>query len=110
MVKKVEESGGDFEDIENDYEDLEEPKSSYGGDSIFDIVAGAFEAIPLKLAIFVMLLFLFISSDIFIDWGLSYIPGAVEHRAPTNKGIILQSTFLTLGFILMSILIDKEVF
>ena len=101
----------DFEDIDDDdYENLEgEPEEAEKPDSIFDVISAVVKKIPFKIAIFVFLLFIFVSSDIFIDWGLSYIPGSIEHRLPNTKGKLIQGLFLTLGFIVFSILVNSEV-
>jgi hypothetical protein len=100
----------DFEDIDDDdVEEIGKKKESMSSpDSAFDMIAGLVRSIPIKVALFVFLLFIFISSDLFIDWGLSYIKGAVNHRTPTTKGTLLQGLFLTLGFVIASVLVDYE--
>jgi hypothetical protein len=102
----------DFEEIDDeDFEDIEDVVE--GGktrpDGAFDMIGGLFSKIPWKVAIFVFLLFIFVSSDLFIDWGLERFKGATEHRNATPKGVLIQSIFLTLGMIVVTLLVDINV-
>lgn len=49
-----------------------------------------------KVFIFIIVIFLIISTDVFIDNVLSGIPGAVDADKPTNSGVFIQS--LIMGF------------
>lgn len=106
----------DFEDIsEKDFEDVETAVSGSSKlnllrpDSAFDMMAGLINSIPWKLSIFVFLLFMFVSSDLFIDWILTRFSNSVDHRTPTPKGVLIQGLFLVLCMIMIQLLVDINI-
>ena len=73
--------------------------------SLTDIVSG----VQYKLLIFMFVIFLFVSSDMFIMRLLSRFSGAVDMKTPTNYGTILQGTFIVLACIVIDGLINQKV-
>lgn len=68
-------------------------------------VVDALTKVNYKLAFFVFFIFLFITSDIFVNKVLGHFSGAVEHQEPTLRGATLQGLFMVLLFLLMDLLI-----
>lgn len=62
----------------------------------------------LKLLVILFLLFVFVSSDVFVNNVLSLFGGTVQGRNPTSWGVMLQGIFLVIGFILFSHLIENK--
>ena len=63
-----------------------------------------------KLIIAIMLIFIFISSDIFVENVLSRFSDTIEDMGtPTNKGIIIQSIFMVLGYMTIDLLIQANI-
>lgn len=59
-----------------------------------------------KAALFLFVLFIFISSDVFIDRVLSTSDNKyVEGRQATTSGVVVQGIILSIGYILIDILI-----
>jgi hypothetical protein len=100
--------GDDFEEIEDDFEEIGEKSSSGPVSSLFEVIGDVVKQIPFKIAIFLFLIYIFISSDMFVDWGLSYIPGCTEHRRPSAKGVVVQGVIITIAFIIISMLVNSE--
>lgn len=71
------------------------------GDNGMDMAAAAINAIPYKWLIGVFVMFMIVSSDMFIARVLSRFDGAVLLRYPTNWGTIIQGLFLTLAMLLI---------
>ena len=63
----------------------------------------------IKAAFFLFILFIFICSDVFVDRILSDKNNTyVEGRNVTSKGIVVQGALLSLGYIVITILIENE--
>ncbi len=62
-----------------------------------------------KFLMYMFLIFLFISSDVFIGRILSNFDGAVYMKTPTNWGVILQGIFLVLAMIIADLLIRGKI-
>ena len=73
------------------------------------LVVDAFGKIQFKLLIFIFIMFVFLSSDVFVDRILSNFDGAVELHAVSNYGIMLQGIFMVLGYVVLQILIDQSI-
>jgi len=73
------------------------------GQSLSDMVVGTFEQVDFKMAGCLFLLFVILSSDVFINRILSRFQGAVDYQMPTNWGVILQSSFLVLAYVILII-------
>lgn len=62
-----------------------------------------------KMSMFLFILFIIITSDIFIDKCLRKIPGSVENMTSTNKGTVIQGIFLVIFFIIMDGILSSGV-
>lgn len=58
----------------------------------------------IRSAIFLFIVFLLLSSDVFIDQALSRFNGAVDAGIPTSIGVVIQGIFLVVGYILIDTL------
>lgn len=74
------------------------------------LFADLFLRINWKMAFFLFILFIIITSDIFIDKCLRKIPGSVENMNSTNKGTVIQGVFVVLFFIIMDAVLSSGVF
>ena len=93
----------DFEDF-----DSNNTKSSKKNDDLASAFVGFFTTINYKILFFIFVIFLFISSDVFIDKALSRIDGAVEYKTPTTKGTFIQGFFLVFLYMIIDITIKME--
>jgi hypothetical protein len=93
-----------YEIIEFDEE--EEPRASRKTkpDSS-DSSLGFISATYFKLLFSIFVMFMFVSSDVFIDKVLGRIDGAVEHKNPTTKGTFVQALVLVLLVMIMDIIL-----
>ena len=98
---------------EIDYESIGETSSVNGnkktktpGDfpSLF---ADLFMRINWKMAFFLFLFFIILTSDIFIDKCLRKVPGSVNNMTSTNKGTVIQGVVLVIFFIIMDTIINS---
>jgi hypothetical protein len=87
--------------------DLIETKSISG--NFITILVESLGKIQYKFLGLIFIMFIFISSDVFIERILSNFESAVEIRSVTNYGIMLQGIFFVLGFIVLEILIDQGI-
>lgn len=71
-------------------------------------IAGAIGFKNFKIAFFLFILFIFISSDVFIDRILSGSGNYTEGRHVTGKGALAQGIILSLGYIIISCLVACE--
>jgi hypothetical protein len=86
----------DSEDLHND---------SHAPDDVTSIISGLGMG-TLKTAVFLFILFILISSDVFIDRVLSSPDNLyTEGRNCTAKGTVTQGVILSLGFILIHTLV-----
>lgn len=58
-----------------------------------------------KSLIALLIIFIAISSDVFIDKVLGRISGASEHRSPTSKGVGVQAMFLIISMVIIDMII-----
>lgn len=87
--------------------DLIETKTISG--NFITILVESLGKIQYKFLGLIFIMFIFISSDVFIERILSNFESAVEIRSVTNYGIMLQGIFFVLGFIVLEILIDQGI-
>lgn len=80
-------------------EDIKKP------DDLASALVGLFSISNLKLIVFLFIIFLFVSSDIFIEKFLHKFNNAVNNREPTAKGVMIQGIVLILLFMFMDIII-----
>ena len=65
---------------------------------------------PFKMAIFLIILFILICSDIFIYDVLDNFSGAVYNKdRVSSKGTVIQAGFLAMGYILVDLLSQGKV-
>lgn len=62
-----------------------------------------------KIAFALFIIYILLSTDVFIDQILSKCSSAVDGQVPTTTGVIIQAICLIIGFILIDILVDNEV-
>jgi hypothetical protein len=72
---------------------------------IIDIIAHA----QWKLYAFVALIFIFISSDIFITNALGMFNGAANGASVTNYGVFLQAMFMVILVIIIDAAISQKI-
>lgn len=80
-------------------EDLKKP------DDLASTILGIFSISNVKLVAFLFIIFLFVSSDIFIEKFLSRFNNTTIGREPTVKGTIVQGIVLVLLFIFVDIIL-----
>ena len=61
-----------------------------------------------KISFFLFVLFILISSDVFVDRILSGNSDYVEGRHATGKGTLVQGILLALGYIIISCLVSCD--
>jgi hypothetical protein len=59
----------------------------------------------LKTAVFLLVLYIFINSDVFID---RVLPNYTDGRTCTAGGTVTQGVILTISYILISILVNED--
>jgi len=106
MTTNIEEI--DYESIGEVSSSGKNAKSKTPGDfpSLF---ADLFLKINWKMAFFLFLIFIILTSDIFIDKCLRKIPGSVDNMTSTNKGSVIQGVFLVIFFVIMDGIINSGV-
>lgn len=62
-----------------------------------------------KLFGMMLIIFLFISSDVFVNRALGAFSGAVDFKCPTSYGVILQGIFLVIAMIIMDVAIAQKI-
>ena len=65
--------------------------------------------IQFKFLGMMLIVFLFINSDVFINRALAAFTGAVDYKCPTSYGVILQGLFLVLAMIIMDVFIKQDI-
>lgn len=87
-----------------DSEEIAEPKK---GDLI-NVIVDFMNEINYKLVFFLFMIFLLLSSDVFLAQILSNINGAMELNTVTTYGTIIQGLFLILFYIIADMLIKTD--
>ena len=75
---------------------------------LYETSIGLCKKIKFKSLIFLFILFIIISSDVFIEQMLDKFSNSVEHNCPTSKGVIVQGIFLVLGFVILDTLVNSD--
>jgi hypothetical protein len=90
----------DFNAIEGKSSSSNSNKKKTPGDfpSLF---ADLFMSIDWKMALFLVVIWIILSSDVFIDKVLRKFKGSVENMTPTNKGTVIQALFGALFYIIL---------
>lgn len=74
------------------------------------VAVGALSKVPFKLLSFIFIIFIFLSSDVFIKRILSNIDGSVGYgNSPTTKGTVITGVLLVLFTAVVQLLIDRSV-
>jgi hypothetical protein len=97
---------GTFEEIEFDEFDTDNSKNKKKPDDIAGTFIGLLSMTNLRLFFIVFLLFIFVSSDVFIDQVLGRFEDAREHNCATTKGVIIQATIMVLLVMVMDVFIS----
>ena len=77
-------------------------------DELAELIANPISSINLKIAIFLFCIFLFVSSNVFIDQFLKKFEGVTKEGQLTSKAIIIQGMALVLLYILAEMLITYD--
>lgn len=78
-------------------------------DDLISVTVDMLSNIQFKLIGFIFIIFIFLSSDVFINRILSRINGAVYYKSSTSYGVILQGLVLVVLVILIDILITQKI-
>lgn len=78
-------------------------------DDLTNVVLDIVSHIQFKFLGMMLIVFLFISSDVFINRALSRFQGAVDYKCPTSWGSVLQGLFLILIMIGIDALIGQKI-
>ena len=92
-----------FETI--DFEDFSPDDSNRKHDDLSSVFVGFFATLNYKILFFIFIIFLFISSDVFIDKALSNIDGSVEYKTPNTKGTFIQGILLVFLYMIIDLVI-----
>ena len=66
-------------------------------------------SIKIKNSILLLLLFILLSTDVFIDQILAKFDGAVDGNSTTTTGVIIQAIFLVIGYILIETITTSSI-
>ncbi len=78
-------------------------------DDFTSIVLDLFGSIQYKLFGMMFVVFVILSSDVFINRVLSQIKGAVDMKYPTSWGVLLQGMFLVITCIILDASIHQKI-
>ena len=78
-------------------------------DSLTTVIVDVLSNAQYKLFALMFVMFLFISSDSFINRILSTFSGTVDYKTVTSWGAILQGLFLVLACVIVDILIRQKI-
>jgi len=78
-------------------------------DEFSTVIADAISGVNIKVLISLFLIFMVITSDVFVARVLSNVTGATEYKHPTNYGTVLQGIFLVFLFLLVDVGINYGV-
>jgi hypothetical protein len=79
------------------------------GEDFTPMLLEIIKSIEYKYYAFMFLIFMFITSDVYIDKVLSKLDGTLEYCSPTPYGTIIQAITLIAAMILIHVLIKKEI-
>ena len=78
-------------------------------DDLLPLIYELSASINYKYYILMFVIFMFITSDVFIERILGKFTGTLEHQLPTIYGTIIQAFTLIVSMLLIDFLITKEV-
>lgn len=76
--------------------------------SLGDVCMNIVKLIPWEFAVFIFFAYLFFNTTIFTERILSTWSGAISDGNPTEKGILIQATLLTIVFMIFTCLVNSE--
>lgn len=78
-------------------------------DDFLTIFGNMFGHINFKLVFILFIIFLFLTSDVFISKFLGPIPGAIDYTDTTTYGTIIQGILLIIFYVIFDLLIQAKV-
>lgn len=78
-------------------------------DDLSSIVTDLLGSIQYKFLGFLFLLFILVSSDVFVSRVLTTFDGAVDMKCPTNWGVFLQALVLVIGMTFIDAMIKQKI-
>lgn len=78
-------------------------------DDMTSILLDAVSGIQYKLFGLMFVIFMFLSSDVFINRALSKFSGAVDYKTPTSWGTFLQGMFLVISCLIIDVAIKQKI-
>jgi hypothetical protein len=78
-------------------------------DDLVSIILDITSQIQFKFLGFLVIVFILLSSDIFINRVLAKFKGAVDYKTPTSWGVCLQSMFLAMIMLVLDGLIRQKI-
>ena len=78
-------------------------------DDFASVFADIFSGIQFKLFGLIFIIFIFISSDVFIGRMLSNFSGATDGKKTTSWGTIIQGMFLVMALIVIDVLVKQKI-
>lgn len=90
-----------FETI--DFVDEEEEEKTRKTDDLSSAFVGLFSTLNLKMMLFLFLIYIFVSSDIFIEKILGRIDGATNLRESTIKGTFIQGFVVVFLYMILDL-------
>ncbi len=78
-------------------------------DDFTSILVDSISGIPFKFLGLMFVMFVFVSSDVFINRILGNFTGAVEYKSPTSTGVVIQGMMLVVAMIVIDALIRQKI-
>lgn len=89
--------------MEEDYDTIDKK------DNLWSVILSVGAKFDFKMMIILFILFIIITSDVFIDRILAKFNGAVNLNIPTAWGTVIQGVVLVLAYVLFDILVTYDV-
>lgn len=80
-----------------------------GGGDMFRMLIDAIGSVQYKLAGFIFIFFILISTDMFIYRVLAHVPDAMSAGQPTSWGVTVQAMCMALALIIFDTLIKIDI-
>lgn len=91
-------------------EKMESKSSGKSGDDFLSMITDFVKKLPIKLAIFIFIIFIILKSDVYINNVLAKFNGTVNYtNQTTTKGEIISGIFLVLGFLCLDLIIQYNI-
>ncbi len=89
-----------------DYDDIDGDDEVRKPDDLAGTFVGFFRGINYKFYFFLFIIFMLLTSDVFIDKVLGNINGATDYRNTTVKGTLIQGIILVFATLAINMIID----